>query len=298
MPIQCYDRKTCSLVEEDVFEKSFMDIFYGTVLGRCVTRSVLCKKPFSQMYGWKQRQPGSARRIMPFVEKYNISVEELEKPVHKYETFNEFFSRKLKPSARPVNRQADVLISPADGRLMMYPLTEDLVVPVKGMNFTLGELLGNEELSRRWQGGCCVKIRLAPSDYHRFCYVDDGFHDSVIRIHGDLHSVSPLALQHHLKILHGNDREFVVFHSDNFGKLIHMDIGALVVGKIHQNFRQGGQVMKGEEKGYFEFGGSTIILLFEPGRIVLDEDIVKYSRMNIESMVSYGSAIGRKRSPV
>lgn len=293
-PVQIYNRETNAVEKENVFEEKFMDIFYGTSIGRCITRACLSRKFFSKIYGRRQKQPASTRHIRPFIEKYDINIDELEKPVSKFQNFNEFFTRKIRSSARPIAKDPETLIAPADGRLLVYTLKDDLILPVKGRTFTLGELLGDDEAANVWQGGCCVKLRLAPSDYHRFCYIDSGFHGPVIHVDGKFHSVSPLALRHNLKILHGNDREYVLFDTDNFGKVAHIDIGAMVVGKIHQHFRQGTSFLKGEEKGYFEFGGSTIILLFESGKVLLDQDILDYSRNNIETLVQYGSAIGKK----
>ena len=289
-----YNRETGCLEEEAVFEKGFMDLFYGTAPGRLMTRALLSRRTFSRIYGRLQKRPGSARRIRPFIEKYNINIEELERPPEYYRNFNDFFKRKLKPGARPVKKDRGTLISPADGRLLAYKLKKDLLLPVKGLEFHVGELLGGYEAADPWLDGTCLKIRLAPSDYHRFCYIDSGFHGPATHVNGRLHSVSPLALGHQLKILHGNDREYMVLDTDNFGRVAHVDIGAMAVGRIHQHFRQGGEFSKGEEKGYFEFGGSTIILLFEPGRIVIDEDILEYSEKGIEALVRYGSQVGRK----
>ncbi len=293
-PIQLYNRETDSLEEEILFEKKFMAFFYGTTFGRCMTRLFLSQKPFSIMYGWKQNRPKSKDRIRPFVKKYCIRTNELVKSLDAYQTFNEFFTRKLKSSARPIDKGSDTLISPADARLLVSSLCRNQVLPIKGCPFTLGALLGNSRKEKIWQGGICLKFRLSPADYHRFCYIDNGVHGPVVHVDGNLHSVSPLALRQRLKILDGNDREYVVMQTDNFGLVAHIDIGAMVVGKIYQHFRQGGTVVKGAEKGYFEFGGSTILLFFEPGRIQMDQDILKYSCMGIETLVRYGEAIGTK----
>ncbi len=280
--------------EEKVFEQTFMDIFYGTWAGRLITGALLSRNCISKCYGWLQKRPNSVRRIPPFVEEFNIDTDELEKPVGHYKNFNEFFKRRLKPDARPVDMAKTALISPADGRLLTYSVQDDLIIPVKGAGFTISELLGDNEATEPWKNGTCIKIRLAPCDYHRFCYIDDGYHGPVIPIKGKLHSINPLALKHGLRILQTNKREFAVLRTENFGKVIHIDVGAMTVGSIHQHLRNGGRFSKGDEKGYFEFGGSTIILLFEPGIVMMDKDIKEFSQRGIETMVRYGSKIGQR----
>ncbi len=272
-----------------------MDLFYGTAAGRLITRGLLSRRCLSQAYGWLQKRPDSTHRIRPFAEKFGIDTDEIERPLHHYKNFNEFFKRRLKPGARPVEMAQDILISPADGRLLTFTLQDDLIIPVKGVNFSVSELLGEkDEITGPWKNGTCVKIRLAPYDYHRFCYIDRGYHNPVVSINGRLHSVSPLALRHNIRVLQGNKREYTILCTDNFDQVIHVDVGAMTVGSIHQHLRQGGNFSKGEEKGYFEFGGSTIILLFKPGITIMDEDITNFSHKGIETMVRYGSRIGKR----
>ncbi len=292
--IPIYNRESKRIEEEQVFERPLMDIFYGSSLGRLFTRAFLSGKAFSRFLGYLQDRPASRRNIPAFIKKYNIDISELERPLADFRSFNDFFTRKLKAEARPVDKASGILISPGDGRLLVYPIDRDLVVPVKGAAFSLEELLGFREDTGTWQGGICVKLRLAPMDYHRFCYIDDGVHGPINHIDGRLHSVSPLALRHGLKVLQGNDREYVILETKDFGKVCHVDIGALGVGRIYQHFRHGAKFHKGQEKGYFEFGGSTIILLFEPGRAMIDSDIMDYSRRDIETLVRYGSGIGKR----
>ncbi len=292
--IRVYNRQRGCIEEEKVFERNFMDLFYGTVIGRLITGALLSRTCISKGYGWLQKRPRTVRHILPFVEEFNIDTDEIEKPLGHYKNFNEFFKRRLKPDARPVNMTEDALISPADGRLITYTVRDDLIIPVKGTRFTISELLGGEEDTKPWKNGTCIKIRLAPYDYHRFCYIDNGSHGPVVPIRGRLHSVSPLALRHGLKILQANKREFAVLSTENFGRVVHIDVGAMAVGSIHQHLRNGGKFSRGDEKGYFEFGGSTIILLFAPGIVMMDEDIRNYSHKGIETLVRYGSKIGQR----
>lgn len=293
--IHVYNREKACLQREEVFEEGFMRLVYGTFPGRLVARIFLSRKIFSRLYGWLQNRPSSRAKIRPFIESYGIDTSQLERPVESYESFNDFFKRRLRPEARPVRHEPDVLVSASDGRLEACRVDQDLVMSVKGSSFTLEELLGGSLPQGDWTDGTCVKIRLAPMDYHRFCYIDSGCHGRVVHVQGRLHSVSPLALMHNLKILQGNDREYVVLETANFGRVIHVDIGAMAVGRIHQHLREGGCFSRGQEKGYFEMGGSTIILIFEQGMVELDQDIMHYSSKGIETLVRYGSRIGKRR---
>ena len=289
-----YNREKEGPEEEIIFNKWFMDIFYRTEPGRAFTTILFNKHSFSKLYGIWQRKPRSKKKIQTFISKYHINTSEIDRPLSKYRSFNDFFTRKLKASARQIIKDPDVLISPADSRLIVHTIKYDNVIPIKGNEFTLHELVDNPKIIKPFYDGLCLKFRLAPMDYHRYCYIDDGQHGPIIPVKGVLHSVNPLALNQNLKVLQKNYREFCILDTKHFGSVIHIDIGSLLVGRIHQNLRKGGTFSRGLEKGYFEFGGSTIILLFEPNAITIDKDIIEYSSRGIETLVKYGSAIGKR----
>jgi phosphatidylserine decarboxylase len=165
---------------------------------------------------------------------------------------------------------------------------------VKGKPFTLAELLCDAALAQRYVNGLCFIFRLAPVDYHRFGYIDDGEQGSVRVINGYYRSVNPLALWKNTNIFPENQREVCELHTRHFGNVLHVDVGATAVGRIIQHQREGGPMQRGAEKGYFEFGGSTSILLFEAGRVQPDEDIAKHSKQGIETIVRYGERVGRQ----
>ena len=295
--ILVYNRQTKVLEEEEVFERRLINLFYGTHLGRCFCALVLTRRPLSKLYGRLQNRPMSLRKIDRFIEQCRINTDEIDVPQGGYRCFNDFFTRKLKTGRRSIHPGPRVLISPADSRLLAYPIKNETVYPVKGVTFTVEELVANGRVASAYEDGLCLIFRLAPSDYHRFCYIDDGEHDRVNSIGGDLHSVSPMAIRHNLKIFQKNYREYCILKTRNFGDVIEIDVGAILVGKIHQSLRGGGRFFRGQEKGYFEFGASTIILVFKPSIVVLDEDVAEYSRRGIATRVRYGSAIGKSNSP-
>jgi phosphatidylserine decarboxylase len=288
-----FNRASGELEREQVFERWFMELFYGTWPGRRVTSAVLRRRLFSILYGLAKRTPWSARQIQPFIARYGVDVEELERPPERYRTFADFFVRRLRPEARPIDRDPARLIAPADGRLLAYEAAEERVVPVKGRPYRLGELVRDRALGRACAGGLCLVLRLAPVDYHRFCYLDRGSHGPVRRIPGDLHSVNPLALAAGFPILTGNARAVTLLETAGFGRVVQVDVGAMVVGSLVYHQPGGGACERGQEMGYFALGGSTIVLLLERGVASVDDDIAEQSRRGIECLVRYGAGIGR-----
>jgi len=292
--IQLYNRQTQSLEAEVVFEQWFMDFFYGTPFGVWLCDKLIKKPWFTHTYKRVKHSPKSKEGIADFIAQYDIDVDEIRDPVDSFASFNAFFIRELVDGARPIDTTPEHLISPADGRIIHYPISGRTVIPVKGAEFDLTTLLKDAALAARYEGGDCFVVRLAPADYHRYGYIDSGRHDAHRKINGFLHSVSPYALRQNLEVFTQNQRESCELHTEHFGVVTHIDVGALLVGKIIQQHPQGGQFKRGDQKGYFEFGGSTVILLFEPKTVIPDEDILSYSQRGIETIVQYGVKIGTK----
>lgn len=290
--ISLYNRETKALEEETVSLKSIMSFMYGSKVGLYLTNKILKKKYFSLVYGNTLKTPSSKKRINSFIQEHKIDTEEIESSVDSFNSFNEFFVRKLKPVARPLDLRPNILISPADARLSLYMIKDDTVIPVKGSKFTISELIKNEALSKKYINGICLVFRLAPADYHRFCFIDDGEQTKVSTIGEHYHSVHPIALKSNLPIFQENYREMCEIKTKHFSDILSIDVGALGVSKIVQNYPDGCHCKKGQEKGYFEFGGSTTILVFQKNRIKIDEDIKEYAVQGIESKVKYGSKIG------
>jgi phosphatidylserine decarboxylase len=293
-PTLLYNRKTGSLEEETVFEKDVMEFFYGSRLGFLITELLFKRRWATELYARLQHSPGSKQKIRKFVESHGVNLDELERPIESFNTFNEFFIRRLKVSARPIDRNPASLISIADCRLSVYPIREDAVYPVKAGSFTIARLLGDNEIAASYAGGSCLIFRLAPVDYHRFGYVDDCEQSPVESINGFYRSVHPLSLRKMKAVFTENRREYCVLKTANFGEIAHIDVGATGVGRIVQHHPGGGRFTRGEEKGYFEFGGSTVILLLKPGAAKIDNDIAEYSGRGIETIVRYGEKIGGK----
>lgn len=292
--IPLYNRQTQTLETEAVFEQGLMNFLFGTRLGLGVAETVLKHRWPTALYAHWQNSSFTRAKIKRFIEQYNINTDEIERPLESFRSFNDFFTRRLKANARPIDREPSHLISPADARLLAYDVNADTVLPVKGKSFKLRELL-RDTSARDYFNGLCLIFRLAPVDYHRFGYLDDGQQSPVRVINGFYRSVNPLAIWQQLPVFSENQREACLLETQNFGSVMHIDVGATGVGRIVQHQRQGGPCQRGQEKGYFEFGGSTTILLFKAGVVQLDEDIAAYSARGVETLVRYGERIGAQQ---
>ena len=210
---------------------------------------------------------GASRRLIRgFVKRNGIDLSEYQQ--EEYRCFNDFFSRHIRPELRPVDREPDHLIAPCDGYLSIYRMEKDRVIPVKQSAFTLGEMLRSEELAEEFEGAWCLVYRLCVKHYHRYCYVDGGIKGNNIHLKGRLQTVRPIALKKK-KVFCENSREYTVIDTDHFGRIVQMEVGALLVGKI-ANHDGPGRVERGKEKGTFLYGGSTIIVLVKKDAVNLE----------------------------
>ena len=291
--IHLYNRRTQTIETEKVPGHRFLLVFYGRPWGRLVSRWVWSRVLFSRLYGWAFHQRFSRRQIQGFVHHNGIDMSEVQIPAGGFETFNDFFIRRLKPEARPIDHNPHALIAPADSRLKVFPLQTHTILNIKGVSLTLARLLGTPSVPGHFANGICLQFRLAPCDYHRFGAVEDGVQGPIQRIGGRLYSVSPLALRHMPAIWGQNHRHWCVIETKSLGTVLQIEVGATGVGSIVQHQPAGGHCVRGGEKGYFQMGGSTVLVILKRGRVQIDDDILRFSRKNIETRVRYGEAIGR-----
>lgn len=277
-PIVFFNRHTGQMETEAVYGEGFLRWAYENPLGRLTTAALVRRAAFSRWYGWRMSQPASKAKIPAFIEQYKIDVAEMADAPDSFPDFNAFFCRKLKPSARPIAPGEDVLVFPADGRHFAIPdISANDGIFVKGIRFDLAALLRDDALAAKFARGSLVISRLCPVDYHRFHFPCSG-HTSVPRfIPGDLYSVSPIALGQRPTLLWENKRCLTRVNDDRAGEVLLLEIGATCVGTIIHTHPSGTPAVKGDEKGYFLFGGSCFITIFEPGRVKLDEDLVRHS---------------------
>jgi phosphatidylserine decarboxylase len=288
--MQVRDRTTGARFRERVFGGAALELLYGTSLRGRVLRTLARHRLASWIYGWAKRRGSTRRDIAAFVESLGIDATEAELPVESYASLGDFFERRLRPGARPIDHTPGHLVSPCDGRVLAFPRL-DATLEVKRSRITLDVLLGDSALAGRHRGGAALVARLAPADYHRFHFPDGGVARQVRRIAGALDSVHPIALAAGAASFE-NARIVTLLESDGFGRIAMIEVGAMLVGTIVQTHASG-RVERGAEKGFFRFGGSTIVLLFEPGRVELDGDLLEATRAGVESLVRMGSRIGR-----
>ena len=287
-PIKYIDRTTGEVKTEKIEGEGWMRWLYYNPVGELTLQALVKRKFVSEVYGSMMDKPSSAEKIPGFVEKYNIDMSIAKK--NTFSSFNDFFTRKLKPGARPVDPDSSVVVSPADGKLLVYDNISNSDFFVKGNRFNLSGFLNSSSLAEKYKDGILMIVRLAPPDYHRYHFPIEGRLSAPVKVDGDYFSVSPLALRKMVEIFSENKREYVVISSQTFGDVIMAEVGATMVGSIIQTYKSN-DIKKGDEKGYFKFGGSTVILLFEKDKITIDEDLLKNSTNNLETTIKIGERI-------
>ena len=293
--IQIYNRKTNKYDTEAVAGEKYINWAYESPIGKGFVELFIKRKIFSKLYGIYCDSKLSKRKISSFISTFNIDMDMCVNTSSNFENFNEFFIRRLTKEARPINKDKNVLISPGDGRLMAYTNIDiNKLIQVKGITYSLSELIEDDEIAKEYNGGICLVLRLCPTDYHRLHFVDDGIAEKSNIVTGNYYSVNPTALERIPKLYCQNKREWSIFHSKNFGDIIHVEVGATCVGSIIQSYTPNKKVKKGDEKGYFKFGGSTTILFFKKDMVSIDDDILLQSSFGFESKVNMGEKIGEK----
>ena len=266
-----------------------LNFLYKTIPGRFFLKP-LASRPLSKLSGAFLDSPLSAFLIKSFAKNNNINLDDYE--IDGIKTFNQFFRRKIKEGKRPFDMKPTHLCAPCDGLLSVWNITEDTVLPVKQSQYTVSSLLRDKELAAEYKDGLCLVFRLCVDNYHRYSYADSGKKGPNIFIPGVLHTVRPIALESR-PVFVENCREYTTIESPVFGKLVQMEVGAMLVGRI-VNLEGEGNAERGKEKGFFEYGGSTIILLVKKDMVKLNQDILDKSQAGIESPVKMGQTIGSK----
>lgn len=287
--MQSKDRQG-NVVSVNEGQDKMLQALYGTSVGR-QTLKVLTNPMISKLGGRFLDSRLSTPLITPFIEKNHIAMEQYEE--EDYESYNQFFSRRVKEGKRTFSQEGHLLCAPCDSKLTVERITREGTFAVKNTIYTMESLLRSEKLAKRYEGGILLIFRLTVDDYHHYCYVDDGKKTRNFHIPGVLHTVNPVANDEY-PIYTENTREFSILKSNHFGNILMMEVGALMVGKI-VNHHEEMEVHRGMEKGFFEFGGSTVILAFQPGRVVMDGDILQNTEDGFETIVKMGEVIGKKR---
>jgi len=281
-------RKRISLEEKNGYLLTFL---YKNAVGRVILKFMTL--PFiSKIAGWIMDSRISTIAINSFIKKNNINMAEYEEK--KYISYNDFFTRKVKKECRRIDKDKNILISPCDSKLTAYEINDNSIFMIKNSYYKLEDLLKNKELSKKYKNGYCLIFRLCVDDYHRYCYIDNGKKNKNTFIKGVLYTVRPIALEKY-NIYKENSREYTVLKTENFGDVVQIEVGATMIGRIKKHHEEY-QFNKGEEKGMFLFGGSTIVLLIKKGKVKIDSDILKNTEEGFETIVKLGEKIGKKEA--
>lgn len=282
--MRLWDRKQNCYIEEVEYGQSLLEFLYQTVIGRGLLKLIFSRRIFSKMAAIVQRSRRSVKRIPLFVEKHGIDMKEWEGI--EFQSFDEFFTRKRDYQSET---KEDELMATADSKIFIYEIEDDLSLQIKNSQYTIEELTDDFLPLDSYRGGTCIVYRLAVDDYHRYAFLDDGTIGDTKEIQGILHTVRPISENY--KVFSRNHRICTLLHTKHFSDVIQIEVGAMLVGKIENH--DVSEFSKLQEKGYFRYGGSTVVQLFEKDSVVIDEDILSKNAEGVEVKVSIGDKIGR-----
>lgn len=278
-------------MKDNIKEKSgVLKFLYNTVIGRLILKFIT--SPTISKIGGAYMDSGLSKiHIKGFIKNNGIDMSQYE--AAEFKCFNDFFTRKILKDKRPVSMKEQNFISPCDGRLSAYRISENSDFYIKKSYYTVSDLIQDSEKSPDYNGGICLVFRLCVDDYHRYGHVDNGIILENRYIKGRLHTVRPIALNRY-SVFVQNSREYTIIETENFGTIAQIEVGALMIGKI-QNRQKSGRVVKGSEKGMFLYGGSTIVVLLEKDKVEIPQQLFEDTDNDIETKVKYGSVIGTKK---
>lgn len=290
--IKYINRQTGQFITEKPPGEGFLKFLYHNPFGELALNFLVKRKLLSALYGRMMDRRNSVKRIPKFVADLNIDMSEALKPIDEFTSFNDFFYRKLNPQARPIG---EGLVSPADAKLLAFENMDAIGdFFVKGQKFTLATYLQNEQLAKKYKNFALLIFRLAPNDYHRFHFPYDGEVSETTKINGAYFSVSPYALEPNFtRVFCENKREYLTLFTKNKGDILLSPVGATMVGTIIETYTPNTYVNKGDEMGYFAFGGSTVVMLVDNQHFTIDKDILENTKNKIETAVVMGETIGR-----
>ncbi|MFD2307023.1 phosphatidylserine decarboxylase [Enterococcus termitis] len=268
-----------------------LTFLYKTMIGRVLLKGVI-QAPITKLAGLYLNSKYSTFMISKFIQKNQLQMDAY--VPREYTSFNDFFIREIKAEARPLTKDSSLLSAPCDGKVTVYPIDEQSTFTIKHSEYTLSELFDSADLAQEWQEGCAVIFRLTPDDYHHYYFIDDGIICERKKITGLFHTVQPIAV-HNTPVFSRNAREVTIIETEHFGKIAQIEVGALMVGKI-KNLEGSEQCQRFEKKGWFEFGGSTVILIFQKNKVVIDPELYTNTENNLETLVKFGQTIGKRGS--
>lgn len=296
--VSVWDRRRGETRAEPVFRGGTLRFLFRNPIGRLAMRTLLSTKWFNHLLTRRQRSPRSRCEISPFIDRYKIDASEFVEPVASFRSFADFFIRELRPESRPIASVSDVVVAPSDGRIQwVFPaLREDAAFEVKGTSYTLGQLVGDVDLAKSFAGGTLLGIYLSPFDYHRFCYPGEGQLISQRRLGRRYYSVNARSLAAGFRVFDHNVRQSTVLSRGDHSWAMVEVAGFYAGGIVNLDDAAPGKT-RGMMKGYFQLGGSFIVLAFQAGAIRLDQDILEMVAGSIEVRIRLGERIGAFEAP-
>ncbi len=291
--LEHYNRSDGTIEVESVFASKFLYWSYNNKLGRALTRYLFSRRFISKLYGWFAKTKLSKKLILSMVQNRNIDKTTVINSFDCYNSFNSFFVRKLSQTERPIDTTPESLISPSDGKVFAFEnIGRDETFCIKRNLFNLTKFLQNENITNEFSGGSMIVVRLSLSDYHHFSFPVSGFVYKTTDINGKLYAGGSYSLRDVTPFYTENLRQISLINSDHFGLVAQIEIGAFTVGSIKQSYKTESRICKGDSKGFFELGGSTIVLLFKKDKLIIDNDILENSKKSVETKVVLGERIG------
>ena len=276
-------------MEKKKKEAAGLRFLYNTLIGRLFLK-VASARWVSKLAGKYMDSRLSKGMIKKFVRKNGINLDDFY--ADDFKCFNDCFTRKIKEDKRPIEMDKDAFISPCDALLSAYRVDKDTRLNIKNSIYSLPDLFESDEVAKKYENGICLVFRLCVTHYHRYIYLDNCEKGDNVFIKGKLHTVRPVALEA-LPVFKRNCREYTVMHTEGFGDVTQMEVGAMLVGKI-KNHHKDGSHPRGEEKGMFLYGGSTIIVFLEKDRVSLPEKYFEATENGEETDVLMGQKLGER----
>lgn len=286
MTTKIINRSTNEIIEQK--SPKGANFLYKNLFGRIIL-TIATKKITSKFAGHLMDKKKSTKYIDNFIKDNNIDMSEY--PKIEYKSFNDFFSRKIKNGKRKFSGNKKDFCAPCDSKLTVYKIDKNKEFIIKNKKYTLNSILRDEALSKNYENGYFLVFRLSVDDYHRYSYIDDGKLLKRKEINGKFHTVGPIAFDKY-RVYQENQREYEILKTQNFDEIIQMEIGAMMVGKIVNHKLK--RFKRGEEKGYFLFGGSTSVIIVKENILRIDEDILNNSKNNIETKVKQGEKVATR----
>ncbi|OPJ64574.1 phosphatidylserine decarboxylase [Clostridium oryzae] len=290
-----FDRSKGTYEFEKVAGGIYLKWLYSSPVGMNFLEAFVKKKLFSSLYGLYCDSRISSKKIKKFINDFDIDMSIYKNKACNFKTFNDFFIREVNEASRPIDTDIHHFIAPCEGRLTAYTNIDiDNLIQIKGITYKFKDLIPDNNLADLYINGTCLVFRLCPTDYHRFHFVDTGTCSANHKIKGTYYSVNPISLENKENVFCQNKREWSIFHSDNFSDILYVEIGATCVGSIIQTYTPNIHVKKGSEKGFFKFGGSTVMIFLKKDIIKIDDDILKQSSLSLETKIKLGEKIAVK----